>query len=60
MATHNGRAGAPREFGRDGVSGIVTRDRAMRAREVSRPSQEDLDAAAEALPTLLARTQQRR
>ncbi|WP_026926235.1 hypothetical protein [Granulicoccus phenolivorans] len=28
----------PHEFGRDGVSGIVSLDRALRAREVSRPA----------------------
>lgn len=31
----------PRDFGRDGISGLVTHDRALRAREVSRPRPED-------------------
>lgn len=32
-------------FGRDGISGLVDPLRAMRAREVSRPTPEDLAAA---------------
>ena len=31
----------PRDFGRDGVSGLLTLDRAMRARDVSHPDDED-------------------
>ena len=31
----------PRDFGRDGISGLVSHDRALRAREVSRPQAED-------------------
>lgn len=31
----------PRDFGRDGISGLVTHDRALRAREVSHPRPED-------------------
>ena len=34
-----------RGFGRDGLSGLVDRNRAMRARDVSRPSADDLAAA---------------
>ncbi|QLQ16227.1 MAG: hypothetical protein HZY73_11845 [Micropruina sp.] len=34
-----------RGFGRDGISGLVTPDRATRAREVSKPSAEDLAEA---------------
>jgi len=50
----------PREFGRDGVSGLVTADRAMRARDVSRPTAEDERVAAEVLADLLARVDGRR
>lgn len=32
-----------RAFGRDGISGLVTPDRAMRAREVSRPTPADVE-----------------
>jgi len=45
----------PREFGRDGVSGLVTLARATRAREVSRPRPEDERAAELVLDQLLAR-----
>ncbi|MFP5284054.1 MAG: hypothetical protein ACLGIF_11465 [Actinomycetes bacterium] len=45
----------PRDFGRDGVSGLVTLTRAMRARDVSRPSPEDERAAAQVVEALLAR-----
>jgi hypothetical protein len=47
-------------FGRDGISGLVTPDRATRAREVSRPTPQDLAAAEVALPHLLARLAGRR
>jgi hypothetical protein len=50
----------PREFGRDGVSGLVTLDRALRARDVSRPTAEDERMAAEVLGDLLARVDGRR
>jgi hypothetical protein len=50
----------PRDFGRDGVSGLVTLDRAMRARDVSRPHSEEEAAAAEVLADLLARVDGRR
>jgi hypothetical protein len=50
----------PRDFGRDGVSGLVTVDRAMRARDVSRPDADDDQFAAEVLADLLARVDGRR
>jgi len=50
----------PREFGRDGISGLVTNDRAIRSREVSRPTADDLADAATVLESLLARAQGRR
>lgn len=33
--------GTAREFGRDGVSGLVDKDRALRARLLARPRRED-------------------
>lgn len=42
----------PRDFGRDGISNLLTPDRALRAREVSRPTPEDeaeAQAGAEAM-----------
>lgn len=50
----------PRDFGRDGVSGLVTLDRALRARDVSRPDADDERDALEALAGLLARVDGRR
>jgi hypothetical protein len=50
----------PRDFGRDGVSGLVTPDRALRARDVSRPDSEDEEFAAGVLADLLARVDGRR
>jgi hypothetical protein len=50
----------PRDFGRDGVSGLLTRDRAMRARDVSHPDDEDEQMALEVLEKLLARVDGRR
>ena len=50
----------PRDFGRDGVSGLVTLDRAMRARDVSRPDEEDEREALAVLEELLARVDGRR
>jgi hypothetical protein len=50
----------PRDFGRDGVSGLVTPDRAMRARDVSRPDAADDEFAAGVLADLLARVDGRR
>jgi hypothetical protein len=54
------RDGWPRDFGRDGVSGLVTLDRALRARDVSRPGVEDEELALEVLADLLARVDGRR
>jgi hypothetical protein len=50
----------PRDFGRDGVSGLLTLDRAMRARDVSRPADEDERMALDVLEKLLARVDGRR
>ena len=50
----------PRDFGRDGVSGLVTLDRALRARDVSRPGAEDEAVAHEVLADLMARVDGRR
>ncbi|MDO5500260.1 MAG: hypothetical protein Q4F67_11355 [Propionibacteriaceae bacterium] len=49
----------PRDFGRDGISGLVSADRALRAREVSRPSAEDLAEAQRTAEELLGRLDQR-
>ena len=58
--THESRELWPRDFGRDGVSGLVTLDRAMRARDVSRPSLDDEQVAEELIDQLLARIDGRR
>ena len=50
----------PRDFGRDGVSGLLTLDRAMRARDVSHPDDEDERMALDVLDELLARVDGRR
>lgn len=50
----------PRDFGRDGVSGLVSPGRAMRARDVSRPRAADERAAEQVLASLLARIDGRR
>ena len=50
----------PRDFGRDGASGLVTLDRAMRARDVSQPTAEDDLEAASVVESLLARIDGRR
>ena len=50
----------PRDFGRDGASGLVTLDRAMRARDVSTPTTEDELEAASVVESLLARIDGRR
>jgi hypothetical protein len=50
----------PRDFGRDGVSGLVTVDRALRARDVSRPTPEDERLAESVLAELMARVDGRR
>ncbi len=49
----------PRDFGRDGVSGLVNVDRARRARDVSRPQPADEAAAENVLDDLLARIEGR-
>ena len=57
---HDARELWPRDFGRDGASGLVTLDRALRARDVSRPDAEDERMAEEVLDDLLARVDGRR
>ena len=57
---HEGRDAWPRDFGRDGSSGLVTLDRALRARDVSRPDADDERVAVEVLADLLARVDGRR
>lgn len=49
-----------REFGRDGTSGLLTGDRAVRAREVSRPGPAQLRRAETVLDQLLSRATGRR
>ncbi len=58
--THDGRDLWPRDFGRDGASGLVTLDRGMRARVVSRSDLEDEQVADELIDELLARIDGRR
>lgn len=48
-----------RDFGRDGVSGLVTADRALRARDVSRPTPADLELAEQVVDSLIARAEGR-
>lgn len=60
MADVTERAGAAREFGRDGVSGMVDRDRALRARRVSQPSEDDVRNAERVVEDLIARGTARR
>ena len=50
----------PRDLGRDGASGLVTLDRAMRARDAARPTMADEIEAAEVVDGLLARIDGRR
>ena len=50
----------PRDFGRDGVSGLLTGDRALRARDVSRPTPRDELTAEQAIDALLSRLDGRR
>ena len=52
-------AGA-RPAGRDGTSGLLTPNRAMRARDVSRPTEEDHRFAEQVLADLLARIEGRK
>ncbi len=46
-------------FGRDGVSGLVTPARAMRARDVSHPTDEDREAAKKAAAEAVAASRRR-
>jgi hypothetical protein len=48
-----------RDFGRDGVSGLVSIDRAMRARDVSRPGQAEEEFALQIVDSLIARAEGR-
>ena len=48
-----------KDFGRDGVSGLVDADRAMRARDVSRPGPVDEELALQVLDSLIARVEGR-
>lgn len=57
---HDSRELWPKDFGRDGVSGLVTADRALRARDVSRPQPEDERLAEGVLAELMARVDGRR
>ncbi|MFZ0531518.1 MAG: hypothetical protein WAL91_13390 [Propionicimonas sp.] len=47
-------AESERGFGRDGISGLVTTSRALRARDVSRPGPAEVAAAQDAAAALLA------
>lgn len=49
-----------RDFGRDGISGLVTRGRALRAREVSTPTPADMAEAERTAEQLLAKLDQQR
>jgi hypothetical protein len=57
---YDSRDAWPRDLGRDGASGLVTLDRALRSREVSRPDADDERVAADLLAELLARVDGRR
>ena len=60
MSTRPDRPGEKREFGRDGITGLVGWDRALRAREVSRPGPADIAQAERVVDDLIARAQGRR
>jgi hypothetical protein len=47
------------DFGRDGVSGLVDFDRAMRARDVSRPGSVEEELALRIVDSLIARAEGR-
>lgn len=47
------------DFGRDGVSGLVDFDRAMRARDVSRPGSVEEELAVRVVDSLIARAEGR-
>ncbi|HEY3337963.1 MAG TPA: hypothetical protein VGK18_05635 [Propionicimonas sp.] len=49
-----------RGFGRDGISGLVDVNRALRARDVSRPRPAELDAAEQVVAAALARLERPR
>lgn len=49
-----------RGFGRDGMSGLVDRNRAMRARDVSRPTAAHQAASGQLADAALARLEPRR
>ncbi|WP_157683611.1 hypothetical protein [Microlunatus soli] len=48
-----------RDFGRDGISGLVSNDRALRARDVSRPGPAEEELAAQVVDSLIARAEGR-
>ena len=49
-----------RGFGRDGISGLVDANRALRARDVSRPGPAELEAAEQVVAAALARLERPR
>lgn len=49
-----------RGFGRDGISGLVDANRALRARDVSRPGSEELEVAEQVVAAALARLERPR
>lgn len=55
-----GRGGHQQEFGRDGITGLVDQDRALRAREVSRPDEAQKTEARTVAEQLAARAAGRR
>ena len=55
----NGRRPEPRDFGRDGVSGLVTTQRAVRARDISRPSEEQIRQAQTVAQAMIRRARGR-
>ena len=59
-STHQGEHGHRRGLGRDGITVMVNHERALRAREISRPGEAARSEAAGELSELLARAQGRR
>jgi hypothetical protein len=49
-----------RGFGRDGISGLVDANRALRARDVSRPGAEEREAEEQVVAAALARLERPR
>ena len=49
-----------RGFGRDGISGLVDANRALRARDVSRPRPDDVGVADQVVAAALARLERPR